>query len=63
MSAIEIVFATLGIVMLIEGSFLAFLPKETGKEIKRIFKNTRTTIKIGLIEMIIALAILFLIAV
>lgn len=61
MQTIEIILATLSVAMLIEGAIIAIFPKRTAKEIKQIFKNKKNAIKVGLIEMILALIILFVI--
>jgi uncharacterized protein YjeT (DUF2065 family) len=62
MQTLNIILATLSAAMLIEGLVIAIFPKSTIKELKRIFKNPKTAIKIGLIEIILALLVLFLIS-
>jgi len=63
MGTIEIILITISALMLIEGAIIAIFPKSTLKQIRKIFKNTKTTIKIGLIEIILALIILFIISI
>ncbi len=62
MNRLEIILSTIGILMLIEGLIIATSPKYLIKEIKKIFKNKQEVVKIGLIEMILALIILFIIS-
>ncbi len=62
MLIIEIILATIGVVMLVEGLIVALFPKETIKTLNQLFKSKQKVVKIGLIEMIIALAILLLVA-
>lgn len=62
MQTIEIILATLSVGILIEGAIIAIFPKSTSREIKQIFKNPKTAVKVGLIEMILALIILFIIS-
>lgn len=62
MKITEIILATLSIAMILEGLIIAIFPKQTAKEIKKIFKNKENAVKIGLMEIILALIILFIIA-
>jgi len=61
MNPIEIILCTISIVMLVEALFIILFPGEVTKNIKRIFKNKKQTLRIGLIEAIIALLILFIV--
>ena len=62
MSTLDIILATLSAIVLVEGLFLAVFPKQVMKGIKRTFKNRKNVVRVGLIEIIIALLILFLIS-
>ena len=60
MNAIQIVLGTLAVLMVIEGLIISIFPKQIKKAIKQIFKNKKQIVKIGLIEAIIGLLILFI---
>jgi len=62
MNNLEIILSTIATLMLAEGSVIAIWPKSTAKTIKKIFKNKREVMKVGLIEMILGLIILFIIS-
>lgn len=62
MQTIEIILATFAVLILIEGATIAIWPKSTAKTVKQIFKNKKNAVKVGLIEMILALIILFIIS-
>ncbi len=59
---IKIILTTISILMIAEGLILTLLPVKTKKVVKQIFKNKGQVIKIGLIEIILALLILFIIS-
>jgi len=62
MNTLEIILATISAAMLVEGTIIAIFPKSTIRTIKEIFKNKQNTVKMGLIEIILALLILLIIA-
>ena len=62
MNTLEIILATISMMLLVEGLILAFRPKSVIRGMKRIFKNRKTVVKAGLIEIMLALLVLFLIA-
>ena len=62
MDTIQIILITASIMILIEGLLIAIFPKQVGKALKEIFKNKKNAVKIGLIEIILALLILFIIS-
>jgi len=62
MNTLEIILATISAMLLIEGLIIAIFSKRYIKTIKKMFKNRKEVIKTGLIEIILALIILFIIA-
>ena len=62
MSTIEIILATISVAMIIEGAFVSLFPEFTIKAIKKVFKNKQEVVKMGLIEIILSLIILFIIS-
>ena len=62
MTTLNIILSTVAVLMLVEGLITAIWPKQLGNKLKHIFKNPKNTVKIGLIEIIISLIILFIIA-
>ena len=62
MTTLNIIMGTTAALMLLESLIIAIFPKFASREIKRIFKNTKTAVKTGLIEMITALVLLFIIS-
>ena len=62
MEAIEIILITISFMLISEGIFLSLFSKQVVKEIKKIAKDRKTIVKIGLIEIILALIILFMIS-
>ena len=62
MDTIQTILATASIMILIEGLIVAIFPKQTIRGLKEIFKNKKNAVKVGLIEIILALLILFIIS-
>jgi len=62
MDMISIVLITIAVLMVIEGLIISIFPKQVKKAIKQIFKNQKQIVKIGLIEVIIGLLILFILS-
>ncbi len=62
MEAIEIILITISFMLISEGIFLSLFSKQIAREIKKIAKDRKTIVKIGLIEIILALIILFMIS-
>ena len=60
METLNIVLITISIMVIIEGLIFVVFPNKIRKAMKEMFKNTRATIKYGLIELLIGLGILFL---
>jgi len=58
---IKIILGILAALMLIEGLIASLFPAQIEKIVKKIFKNKKNIVWIGLIEIILALLILFLI--
>ena len=62
MQTLDTILITISIMILIEGLIIVIFPIKLGKAIKKIFKNKQEVVKIGLIEVILALLILFIIS-
>ncbi len=63
MNTIQVILITISALMLAESLILVTFSKSVSIKIKQIFKNTKNVRKIGLIEMILALIILFIISI
>ena len=61
MQVLDIILITIGTMLIIEGLFFSLLSGQITKTLKKL--NAKNIIKLGLIEIIIALIILFLVAV
>jgi hypothetical protein len=62
MNTLEIVLTTISGMVLLEGLIIATMSKKTIKVMRKMFKNKKEVVKIGMIEIILALLVLFLIA-
>ncbi len=62
MNTLEIIFATIAGLILLEGLTISIFPRQAGKAYKEIFKNKKNAVKLGLAEIILALMILFVIS-
>ncbi|MBU1136302.1 MAG: DUF2065 family protein [Nanoarchaeota archaeon] len=62
MNTIRIILITISLMILFEGLFLSLFPKQILKSIKKMFKNKENVVKTGLIEIILALIVLFIIS-
>ncbi len=60
MTTTQIIIATLAIVILIDGLLLTLFPEQIKRTIREMFKSRKKIVKIGLIEIILALLVLFL---
>ena len=61
MEELKIILLTLAVYLILEGLVLAIAPKPTLKTIKKTFKKPKDVQGVGLIELIIAFLLIFLV--